>query len=216
MVKNFISIVYALFFVMVSVATLRAASITVEFSGMLDGACGNFTTSCDGFGLGLNVGDPFTGRFSYDSDTGAPTEFFAQFPNVRFDATNLELEFQPFDGTLELFGIQGTIPGGLFLTVGLTNGTSVRGGNLPTFLTCADWFLCGFQINDTGDIPFESDWAFNPEVIRALNSGNSSPGIFSLQTISAPSSPTVPEPSSLTLLSSGLIGFLFWWRKKQS
>jgi hypothetical protein len=89
--------------------------------------------------------------------------------------------------------------------IGLTNGSPVRDGNLPASLACADWLLCGFQIKDE-DLPaIEMEW-LNPFVIGALNISNGSPGIFSLQ--------TVPEPSSLILLVSGLIGLVFWRRKK--
>jgi hypothetical protein len=150
------------------------------------------------------VGDPFSGRFSYDPVNG-PTEFFARFPNLRLDATNLEIEFQPFDGFLTFMHIRGEIPGGSFMHIGLTNGSPVGDGNLPTFLACEDWFLCGFQIKDTDDPAIEMEW-LNPLVIGALTISNGSPEIFSLQ--------TVPEPSSLVLLISGFIGLVFWRRQK--
>ena len=100
MAKNFTVVLCSVFFTVVSATLLHANQVVVNFLGSLEGTCGNYdaaTNTCDGFGLGLKVGDPFNGRFSYD-DSGAVTEFFVQFPTVRFDAINLELEFQPFDG----------------------------------------------------------------------------------------------------------------------
>jgi len=189
--------------VIVSATAPHANLIVVEFSGSLDRVC-NVAPFCNGLGLGLAEGEPFSGRFSFDPITG-PTGILVRFANVRLDATSLATEFQPIDGHLTFFNIHGEIPGGLCMHIGLTNGSPVRDGNLPTSLACADWLLCGFQIKDE-DLPaIETEW-LNPFVIGALNISKGSPEIFSLQ--------TVPEPSSLVLLISGFIGLVFWKRKK--
>ncbi|MGA7878676.1 MAG: PEP-CTERM sorting domain-containing protein, partial [Desulfoferrobacter sp.] len=164
-------------------------------SGVIDHDCN--LSPCNNFGLDIIIGDPFSGSFSYDSDSGTPIEFYSQFPTMRFDATGLFLKFQPFDGHLTFFNIGGGISSGLYMEIGLTNWLPVGDGSLPTHLSREDWFLSGFQINDGEAWPVEQGWT-SPRYI-----GASSPdGTFTLQ--------TVPEPSTMLLLGTGLAGHVGW------
>jgi hypothetical protein len=204
--KIFTSLMFALLLVLCS-TNLHAIPITIKFSGQIDGVC-NFPPFCNGFGLGISVGDPFKGIFSYDSNavpiatnfnvaTYALTNFSVNFPTLSFTATNPTMKISLFDGFLEWINVQGVIPGGLFMNVGLTNGVPML-PNLspPTFLSCAGWVLCGFQIKDYSFPAIETGW-LETNSIRAVNFGNRSANIFSL-----------PEPSTILLLVSGLLGLI--------
>jgi len=187
----------------------RAMLVTVDFSGTIERDCGHMDAGghCDGLGLGLHAGDPFTGQFTYATDETL-SAFFVQFPTQRFDATDLNLEFHPFDGYLTTFGVKGAISDTLFLTIGLTNGEPVRGGGFPTVMDCADWNLCGLQINDLNRIPVEIAW-LNPAVVDALNAtSNTQPDVFSMRTTAT------PEPSSFLLLASGLVWLWYCLRRR--
>jgi len=187
--------------------------ITVDFAGTLESTCGHFDSTsgeCDGFGLGLSVHDPFTGQWTYDAETAAVNTFFVEFPTFRFDASNLSLMFHPFDGSLTLFGVKGSLPNGLFLTVGLTNGDTVGTGTLPLSFSCANWFLCGLQINETGNIPFEMDW-MDFQGISALNAANEETAVFALSTMQH-----APEPSTVVLIGLGCLALVWKYHRSNA
>jgi hypothetical protein len=205
--KIFISLMFALLFPVLCSTNLYAIPVTIKFSGQIDGVC-NFPPFCNGFGLGISVGDPFKGSFSYDSNavpiatnfnkaTYALTNFGVNFPTLSFIATNPTMRISLFDGHIEWLNVQGSIPGGLFMNVGLTNGFPVLADlSLPTSLSCADWLLCGFQIKDYSFPAIEVGWQ-ETNAIRALTVRNGSENSFSLL-----------EPSTLLLLLSGLLGLI--------
>jgi hypothetical protein len=59
-VRKIFSHIVSPVFIVIAIATVSHANlIVVEFSGVLENVCGRFPP-CDGFGLGLNVGDPFS------------------------------------------------------------------------------------------------------------------------------------------------------------
>jgi hypothetical protein len=171
-------------------ALSHAELITINFAGHLStiGAFGN------DFGLGVHVGDAFSGSFSYDSDAlpisvstiGPPSglymplSFTVQFPGVTVVGSSLKMQIQLMDIRLTFFNIQGIIPGGFYMNVGLTNGKEVLDSvSPPTSLDCADWLLCGLQIKASSFPAIEIGW-LEPDSIRALNGlTNAHPEIFS-------------------------------------
>jgi hypothetical protein len=176
-------------------ARALAIPTTFSFSGTVEGVC-NFPPICNAFGLPIALGDPFTGQFSFD-DTETPTDFRISFPQVSFVATDLSLLTQDFDGHIQFANLQGRIANGLFINIGLTLGFPARPDLFsPVVWDCAQWFLCGLQINESGGIAVEEGW-LEINAIRALNPDNQSPEIFSIR--------AVPEPSTLLLLGSAAV-----------
>jgi len=177
-----------------------AQAVTLSFSGTWEAVCGHAdaeTAQCDGLGLGLGEGDAFTGSLTY-TEQGTATALSLDTASQHFDAAKLMLVFEPYDGVLSLFGIGGALSGGRYLAVSLTSGDPTS-TSLPQSLSCSEWYLCGIQINDTGEIPFGEQWQQNIEVIEALNLGNTEADVFAFQ-------PT-PEPSTVMLILGGVFGF---------
>lgn len=189
---------------LVALAPVQNASATVVtgvFSGELTRIGGNYdpdTSTFDGFGMGLEIGDDILGSFTYDSISGIAHTFDAQVGHLNLVATNLILSAESFDGFLAWFYILGELDNGLFMSVGLTSGTPVFTEIPPTHLSSNDWFLSAFKISaDT----------FPPIEIGCCGLGTT--GAYSIRGESGFFVRTVPEPSTLALLGIGLLALGF-------
>jgi hypothetical protein len=198
----------ALFFTLVS--SLKADTINVLFGGTIDRLAITpeppFTFSVD-YGLGINAGDHFIGKFSYDSQAApipggfsferiyAVTSFDVKIQNVALAATESRLVLAN-DGFLVFVYVLGQLTNGLYMSVGLTRGREAPIDlSPPTYLSDADWYLGCFKISSNASIPIE-DACPDFGAIVAVNIGGRND--FFLMTI--------PEPSAWLLFGFGLIG----------
>ena len=159
----------------------KAYPTTINFAGQI-GSMGA------DFGLGLQVGDPFSGSFADDGSALQVT-----FNSNTFVALSPTMLIMPFDGFLAGIDVQGQIEPGLWLHIGLTNGEAASG------FDCEQWFHCGLQIKASSFPAIEIGWG-EPAAIRALNNfNNSHPEIFSFVPTVALAA-QVPEPASWLLV----------------
>ena len=182
-----------------------ATPLAFTFSGNLNYF--RCPVDCDALGLDVSNGDPFGGRFSYDSNaspggvsplaaTYMPTNLSVNFPNLELIASDLSMDLQLSEGgTFDMawFRIHGTLPGGLFMHLQLWGGANVYDNLLPpTDISCDDWVACTFIISDVDGFFIEQGW-FQAEGIGATH--------ISIERL-------VPEPSSLLLAGVGLLVLL--------
>jgi hypothetical protein len=182
-----------------AVAAIMPATATPllgTFGGNIDHVFLNPSGTNDAFGLGIALGDSLSGTFAYDSVTGNALHFNANVGSQTFSASNVSVSFDLFDGFLTSFHVKGEIASGLFMFVGLTNGSPVFTDVPPQRLSSADWFISAFMINATGKPPIEANFSLIESIRSGTTNGN---GSFYL---------TVDEPPAWTICAIALLPLL--------
>src|ERR1044072_2685155 len=98
--------------------TTSAYAATSDFTGTVSSVCGNRPVTCPVTPLQIQVGDTFTGSFSFNERTLKPTSFTVDFPTYTFSATNLHLQ-KLSDNYSDYFYIIGQIIDGFTMTITL-------------------------------------------------------------------------------------------------
>ena len=192
----------ALLVILASTSASWAAPVNGIFSGEISYDCGDGSRGCDGFGLGLSVGDLLTGEFAFDPAAATPLSndsldvaglfLSASIAGFSFEATHVVARFVPFNGFTETFWVQGQLASGLYMSVGLTSGFPIVDTAVPLRLDSDDWLLAAFKISFI-ETPPVAEFACEIDSICSTSFGRN----LSVR--------TVPAPAPSVLVGMGLL-----------